>query len=335
MVSVHAKRSNPSWPDKILAPYLYTSINNEFDLDKVFIHTQHKHWTLCFVIADKNGNPSWNGHESTEDPFFSTYIKKIKSQGGDVVVSFGGASGTEIALVTKDPIQLAKKYQSVIDKYSLTYIDIDIEGPQIFDKESIKRRSKALKMIKDNNPGLLISYTLATNPTGLEDDVLFTLKSAKNAGLHVDVVNIMAMDYGNVVNGTTKMGEYAISAGEAVNKQLITLKMMNTKIGITPMAGQNDCKEEIFHLENAKELSNWAKKTDYVKVLSFWSMNRDFAGVGGLDISTQVNKNNYDFLRTFQIFSIASKSEGKPKTQKGEQQEHSKSKTEKKCDNKF
>jgi hypothetical protein len=91
-----------------------------------------------------------------------------------------------LAIVTKDVNQLADKYQHVIDTYDLTYIDIDIEGYQISDRTSIERRSKALKIIQKNNPNLLISYTLATNSWGVDDDVFYTIESAKAEGLQLD-----------------------------------------------------------------------------------------------------------------------------------------------------
>jgi chitinase len=93
MASPLAERGLSTWPDRILAPYLYTSKWNTFDIDNAFQKTGHSTWTLCFLIADKWGNPSWNADSTLDDGFYFEYIKKIRALGGDVIVSFGGAAG--------------------------------------------------------------------------------------------------------------------------------------------------------------------------------------------------------------------------------------------------
>jgi chitinase len=303
-------RTTSTWSEQIVAPYVYTSKWGVFDTEKAFKSTGQKYWTLCFIIADKWGNPSWNADDSIQDEFFADYILGIRTHGGDVIVSFGGASGIELSVAEKDVKQLAAKYQSVIDKYGLTYIDIDIEGSAVGDTKSIDRRSKALKIVKDNNKKLILSYTLATNTDGLTEDNLYILKSAKSAGLKLDgndllilVVNIMAMDYGNVANGKFGMGGYAISAAQGLRKQLIAQGMADTQVGITPMIGQNDVDSEVFQLDDAKEVAAWAKKNEYVRFLAFWSMNRDNSKKGDLFTSTKIKQKDYEFLTTFQSFS--------------------------------
>jgi chitinase len=116
------------------------------------------------------------------------------------------------------------------------------------------------------------------------------------------VVNIMAMDYGNVSNGKTGMGGYAISAAEGLRKQLDKISLQNVKVGITPMIGQNDVASEIFRVEDAKQLAEWAKDTKWVRLLSYWSMNRDYGKSGDLFISSQVKQSKYEFLKTMQKF---------------------------------
>ena len=56
----------------------------------------------------------------------------MRAHGGDVVVSFGGAAGLELAAAYsragRTAADLEKAYQKVIDCYALTYVDFDIEG---------------------------------------------------------------------------------------------------------------------------------------------------------------------------------------------------------------
>lgn len=113
----------------------------------------------------------------------------------------------------------------------------------------------------------------------------------------------MAMDYGNVANGNSGMGGYAISAAQGLRKQLIAQGMAETQVGITPMIGQNDVESEVFQLDDAKEVAAWAKKNDYVRFLAFWSMNRDTSKKGDLFSSTKIKQKEYEFLKNFQSFN--------------------------------
>ena len=58
--------------------------------------------------------------------------------GGDVIISFGGANGVELAQSCTTVTALANAYQSIIDRYLLTSVDFDIEGGAISD--GLRRR---------------------------------------------------------------------------------------------------------------------------------------------------------------------------------------------------
>ena len=62
------------------------------------------------------------------------------------------------------------------------------------------------------------------------------LQSAKNDGVKINVVNIMTMDYGASADNNGQMGQDAISAIIATEKQLSNLGI-NAQIGVTPMIG--------------------------------------------------------------------------------------------------
>lgn len=111
------------------------------------------------------------------------------------------------------------------------------------------------------------------------------------------------MDYGSGVapNGATGMGGYAIQAAQATYDQARSAGL-NTKIGITPMIGQNDVQGEIFRLEDAKQLVEWAKTVDWVAEISMWSVNRDTSKLGPLYASSQIQQGDYDFCRVLGAF---------------------------------
>ena len=126
--TVSLGRGVNDWPLRIVAPYIYLSPWGPYDVDSNRAVTGVKLWSLAFIIGDGNGNPSWGGSESIRNSFYSNFIGNVRAKGGDVIVSFGGGYGNELAVVTWDLNTLVSKYQQVIDQYALTYIDIDVEG---------------------------------------------------------------------------------------------------------------------------------------------------------------------------------------------------------------
>src|SRR5262249_29653985 len=156
-----------------------------------------------------------------------------------ITISFGGAAGEEAALNATSVSQLQAQYQSVIDRYHIDSIDFDIEGGAIQNGHANELRADAIAGLQSANPGLKVSFTLPVLPTGLTQDGINILKNAMDNGVHVDMVNIMAMDYGTAVDNNGQMGLSAIQASESTQQQLASIGL-HAKIGITPMIGVND-----------------------------------------------------------------------------------------------
>jgi hypothetical protein len=133
----------------------------------------------------------------------------------------------------------------------------------------ITRTSSAIAGLQAANPGLTISYTLPVLPTGLTADGLNLLASAKHDGVKIDVVNIMAMDYGPSVDNGGRMALNAIQAAIATEAQISSLGL-SAKIGITPMIGVNDVASEVFTLADAQALLDYAQTDSNVVRLSMW-----------------------------------------------------------------
>lgn len=238
-----------SWPVPVFAPYLdvllWPTLRSSFidsSASKVAEVTGAKFFTLAFIVADKHGNPSWGAQTPISNNPGSWYMKELdnlRNLGGDAAVSFGGALNVELALhpQNSEPETLLSKYQSVIDLYKLRSIDFDIEGSAMEDYKSIKLRNKCICELKKRNPSLHVSYTLPVTPSGLSDSGVKVLKNAMELKASVDLVNIMAMNYGpsNAPKGTKEMGNYAISAAKSAKAQLTAIGMENVQIGITAM----------------------------------------------------------------------------------------------------
>ena len=104
---------------------------------------------LGFVVAadESTCEPSWGAayslDQAARDLDLDRRIARLRQQGGDVVVSFGGRDNTELAAACPDAESLAAAYRAVIDRYDLTLIDLDIEGEALTDAATGARRAVA------------------------------------------------------------------------------------------------------------------------------------------------------------------------------------------------
>jgi Ca2+-binding RTX toxin-like protein len=195
-------------------------------------------------------------------------------------------------------------YQSIIDTYGVTHLDFDVENDVFLGDEDTKAavvdnvdanhlRNMAINGLKAENAGLHVSFTVATMPGGVSTEpstmvdghlsgsgdveALIALLAAD--GVDVDVVNIMAMDY---FDGPANpdMGANAISAAKAMHSLLQGLGI-DAKVGVTPMIGQNDAYDdatvgnEVFTLDDARDLVDFFASTPWIAGLGAWQLPRD------------------------------------------------------------
>ena len=259
-----------------------------------------KGFTLGFVTS-WGCKASWFGAYDPRANWQGDEIAKIRAAGGDVKVSFGGASGIELAQACSTVPTLAAEYDAVVKAYGLKYIDVDIEGAAVADPTSVQRRSQALKIVQTNNPGLKISLTLPVLPNGLDTNGLNVLKAAKTAGVDLDMVNVMAMDY---YQGAGDQGAKAISAAKATQAQVKSVLGLADaaawkKVGVTPMLGVNDSRNEIFYQKDARAVVAFAK-TVHLGMLAFWEVGRDAnACTGELYRCNNIPQSPYEFSKIF------------------------------------
>ncbi len=272
----------PNWPDQYYAPYAYGGI---LPLAATAKTTGIRYFTLAFMLAGDQCQAAWNGASLIKNvPHLPADLEQLRELGGDVLISFGGWGGDELAQVCTDVESLTEQYQSVIDAYQVTHLDFDIEGNDIHDPESIERRSQALAALQ-SRADILISFTLPVLPTGLTDEGLAVLQSALNHGVEIEVVNIMTMNFGDSFP-PDKMGENSIQAAESLFEQLQGLYPQKTEselwnmIGLTPMIGLNDVHPEVFTLEDAQTVTDFAREKG-IQRIAMWSVGRDKECIGG------------------------------------------------------
>jgi len=255
--------------------------------------------TLAFVQATSDGVAAWGGYstlapDSTDEQAqaINDAIVAFQGAGGDVMVSFGGANGTTLAQSYaqqgRSAQELADAYGGVVDAYRLNRIDFDVEGAAVADPDSIALRSAALALLQQDRPDLEIWYTLPVLPTGLTSDGINVVRSALDAGVKIDGVNVMAMDYGESAAPTSgsnaqSMGAYAIDSAESTYAQLSSLYAGNdqefgwNQLGVTPMIGVNDVATEVFTVDDAQALEDFANQKG-LGMISMWSITRDTPG---------------------------------------------------------
>ena len=261
-----------------------------------------KSYTLAFVTS-AGCKASWFNAFDPRSKQFGDQISALRAAGGHVKVSFGGATGIELAQACTDVRALQAEYQAVVSAYNLKFIDLDIEGAAVADPTTIARRSTALAALQRANPGLKISLTLPVLPEGLTNDGLNVVKSAKNAGVAVDLVNIMAMDYGRAGQD---YGDLAIQAVKSTKDQIKSI-YGNTDaaafkmVGVTPMLGKND-DNGTFSQNDARDLVAFAN-ANHVGSMGFWEANRDRnACNGALFQCTNVTQAPFEFSKIFATF---------------------------------
>jgi hypothetical protein len=232
-------------------------------------------------------------------------VQTVRAAGADVIISFGGAFGTELAQSCSDATSLQAAYQAVINRYNAKMLDFDVEGASVMDQASITRRNQALVKLKAANPGLVVSYTLPVLPTGLVDSGVNILRSAKADGLNLDLVNVMAMDYGPAVDNGGQMGLNAIQAAGNTRQQILAAGL-TAAVGVIPMIGVNDTASEVFQLSDAQALVAFANANSYITRLSIWSVARDNGSCAGTGWASPtcsgVAQSLYQFSSMFETF---------------------------------
>jgi hypothetical protein len=276
-----------------------------------FLETLEEH--PCALAWD--GDPRWRVRSGR----YLSDIASLRAMSGDVIPSFGGWSadqhGTEIGDSCKDPNAIAAAYESVIVRYDVTRLDMDVEGRSLQRAAGIDRRNQAIALLQDwaaaNGRTVQIQYTLPTSADGLEQDALAVLQNAIANGARVDVVNPMVFDYYDGV--TTDMGAAAVSAAQGLHAQLAELYPTKTSEelwamqGATIMPGIDDYpqKTEVTRLADARTLLDFAL-TNGMSTLSMWAIQRDNGkcpGTGGSDTCSGIAQDKWAFTSLFTPFT--------------------------------
>ncbi|MCQ9183088.1 chitinase, partial [Streptomyces sp. IBSBF 2953] len=265
------------------APYVDTSLYPAFDLLANTSATGVRDYNLAFVTDGGGCTPKWGGVSDLASDGVAAQIGALRARGGDVRVSFGGASGSELATTCPSVDALAAAYGKAVDAYRLTKVDFDVEGGALPDAAANTRRAQAIAKLQRQHPGLDVSFTLPVMPEGLTQAGVTLIADAKANNVSIATVNVMAMDYGSAYSGD--MGAYAVQAATATQAQVKSVLGLSDSaawkaVAVTPMIGVNDVASEVFTVEDADQLVAFAKSKG-LGWLSMWSATRDKQCAGG------------------------------------------------------
>ncbi|MFE3636289.1 cellulose binding domain-containing protein [Streptomyces sp. NPDC059168] len=291
------------------APYVDTSLYPAFDLLAAADATGVKNFNLAFVTDGGGCTPKWGGVTDLTGDAVAAQIGSLRARGGDVRVSFGGASGSELATTCTSVDALAAAYGKAVDAFALTKVDFDVEGGALPDTAANTRRAKAIAKLQAQHPDLDVSFTLPVMPEGLTQDGVNLLADARSSGVRTGTVNIMAMDYGPAYNGD--MGTYAEQAATATQAQVKSVLGLSDSaawktVAVTPMIGVNDVSSEVFRVDDATQLVDFAKSKG-LGWLSMWSATRDKQCAGGTKPTadatcSSITQDEFAFAKAFGSF---------------------------------
>jgi chitinase len=261
-------------PAHFAAPYLQVSDSDAGDMAADMAATGLKNYTLAFLTPQSGCTLQW---EDGGDPVgaFTSQVSALQAAGGNVIISFGGESGGELAQTCTNVSQLTAAYQNVVSTYGVTRLDFDIEGSTLADTAATTLRDQALAALQAEDPSVQVDFTLAVAPQGLPTGTgseYALLQDAQAQGVKVSEVNIMTMDFGA---GSDDLAD-AESAAQGTAGQLASLYGISTSaaygmMGLTPIAGTND-DGTVFSTANAQSLESFAAANG-VAELSFWEVD--------------------------------------------------------------
>lgn len=287
------RASLESVPAPWYAPYIDVTITPTFAFEDSSANPS-RDVVLSFIVADpeERCTPSWGAafdlDAAATDLDLDRRIARYRQQGGDVVVSFGGAINDELATVCTDIDDLADAYRAVIDRYDVTTIDLDIEADDLADDAGSSRRGEAIAtvqaQVRNDGGSLAVWLTLPVAPSGLPADAVATIDAALEAGVDLAGVNLMTMNYGAGRDDDESMHAASVRAIEAAHRQLssayqridqrLSYEQVHAKIGVTPMIGQNDDRGDVFTLDDAESTVDYVNSEGLGR-LGMWSLNRD------------------------------------------------------------
>jgi chitinase len=248
-----------------------------------------RHVVLSFIVAGAHDRctPTWGGLLTLDRAAtLDARIRQAQNDNEQVLVSFGGEARSELAVTCTNPTQLERAYETVIGRYNLSAIDLDIEGSPALSSTVNARRAQAVGAVQQGQAKagkpLAVWLTLAVSPSGLEPTAVAAIRQMLLAGVKVAGVNVMTFDYGPLAGQTMlRASENALSATAAQVQSLYRSNHVSfgaqgvwPDLGATIMEGRTDTAGQVWNIGDARTLYRFAL-AHHLGRLSEWSLSRD------------------------------------------------------------
>lgn len=247
---------------------------------------------LAFVgaVSADACTASWAGAYSLADAArvldLDHRIARVQQGGRTVAVSFGG-TGIELAGACASVGDLVSAYASVLDRYAVTTMDLDLGARSLDDPAAGDRRAQAVAQLQANRRAggtqLAVWLTLPAGRGGLSTDGLRSVRQLQQAGVRLSGINAMT-GHDDAPEGGQPRGAAAIAALTAMHDQLGRLyDELNVDLpvggvwaimGATPTIGRVEGEDRAFTLDDAATLNAFAQKQRLAR-LSMRSTNGD------------------------------------------------------------
>jgi cellulose synthase/poly-beta-1,6-N-acetylglucosamine synthase-like glycosyltransferase/chitodextrinase len=245
---------------------------------------------LGFVVAASRSEcaPSWGAAytlaAADQTLAVGARIAQLQQEGAQAIVSFGGQANTSLDVACSTTAALTSAYRSVIRAYSLTTIDLDIEGDALNNFAAEQRRAEAIAGLEKADPKLNVWLTLPVEPNGLQDNAVSVIQSMLRNHVDIAGINVMTMDFSSPPGTGSTMAQSVEDALNATAGQLGSIypqygiqlrpQQIWQRLGATVMIGQNDLQGEIFTVNDAQSVVAFAA-ANHLGRISMWSINRD------------------------------------------------------------
>ncbi len=275
------------------APYVDVTLTPTYQFQSSLADTARQ-TVLGYVVASSASRcrPSWGATytlaQANQSLALGSRIEQLQQDGEQAIVSFGGQADTSLDVACVSVPALTAAYQSVIDAYQLTTIDLDIEGAALDSFPAGQRRAMAIAGLEQaasaEHRQLSVWLTLPVGPNGLQDNALSVIASMLRDRVSLTGINLMTMDFPQPPAAGSSMLQSVQDALQATHAQLAALyrsygirlgsAQIWQRLGATVMIGQNDIQGENFTTADAQGLISFAA-ANHLGRISMSSLNRD------------------------------------------------------------
>ncbi|GAA4070983.1 hypothetical protein [Nonomuraea soli] len=163
--------------------YVNTARTPELNLPDDAQRTGVRWYLLGHIVAAPDGcTPKWSGQLDPAGNPVANRLTRLRSEGGDALLAFGGPGGRDLASTCRKPLQLAQAYRNALDGVGAAHADFEADDG---DPATTARRARAIRLLQQQRP-LHVTFSLPL------DKAAAVLKATHDAGAVVDTVNLLA-----------------------------------------------------------------------------------------------------------------------------------------------